>query len=101
MCVYRKERLQLQETIKTINDLQLIDEERFIEGDVILQGKITLKNSKLIVKGMLWVKDVSYGYAKISMESSTIIADKVLIDPILDKYENSRIIAKEFHSFDY
>ena len=97
MCVYRKERLQLQETIKTINDLQLIDEERFIEGDVILQGKILLKNAKLTVKGMLWVRSES---SKISMENSTIIAEKVLIDPILDKYESSRIIGKDFHSFD-
>lgn len=90
----------MQET-KIIDNLQLCNEERSFENNVILQGQITLKNSKLIVKGMLWVKDVSYGYAKISMESATIIADKVLIDPILDKYENSRIITKEFHSFDY
>ncbi len=86
---------------KIIDNLQLCNEERVWEEHVILQGQINLKNSKLIVKGMLWVKDVKYGYTKIIMEDTTIVADKVLIDPILDKYENSEIIAKELHSFDY
>lgn len=90
----------MQET-KIIDNLQLCNEERTFESDVILQGRIILENAKLTVKGMLWVTDRSYGYAKISMENATIIADKVLIDPILDKYENSKIIAKEIHSFDY
>ena len=47
---------------------------------------------------MLWFRGES---SKISMQNSTIIAEKVLIDPILDKYESSRIIGKDFHSFDY
>lgn len=90
----------MQETI-IIDNLQLCNEERIFEYNVILQGQIVLEDAKVIVKGMLWVTDINYGYAKISMKNANIIANKVLIDPILDKYENSRIDAREFHSFDY
>lgn len=85
----------MQETI--IYNLQLCNQERTFQNNVILKGEIILKNAKVIVKGMLWV----YGHSKISIENSTIIADKVLIDPILDKYENSKIEVKEVCSFDY
>ncbi len=84
---------------KIIDNLQLCDEERTFEGDLILQGETILKNAKVTVKGMLWVKN--YGHEKISMDSSTIIANIVLIDPVLEKYENSKIIGKECVSFSY
>lgn len=84
---------------KIIDNLQLCDEERTFEGDLILQGETILKNAKVTVKGMLWVKN--YGREKISMDSSTIIANIVLIDPVLEKYENSKIIGKECVSFSY
>lgn len=92
----------MQETMKRIDNLRLCNEERHYEGDIILHGAVELKNAKLIVDGMLWITDaIGCIKASVSMENSTIEADKVLIDPMLDKYENSRIIGKEFHSFDY
>lgn len=92
----------MQETMKRIDNLRLCNEERHYEGDIILHGEVELKNAKLTVSGMLWITDaIGSIKSRISMENSTIEADKVLIDPILEKYHNSKIIGKELHSFDY
>lgn len=92
----------MQATIKRIDNLRLYNEERHYEGDVILHGKVELENAKLVVDGMLWVTNaIGCIKASISMKNSIIIANQVLIDPILNKYENSKIIGKELCSFDY
>lgn len=91
----------MQETIKVINNLQLCDEERVFENDVIVEGNVVLKNSKLTVNGMMWVRNTECVHSTMSMEKSSITAGVVLIDPILDKYENSKITATEFSSFSY
>ena len=91
----------MQETIKVIKNLQLCNEERFFEDDVILEGDIVLKNSKLVVNGMLWVRNTASEHTTISMEESKIKADLVLIDPVISKYKKSTIYGTKASSFSY